>query len=76
MRYLHLINRTPGGPVRTKASVITEEIPVFEVEVRTRFPVRRALLQPAGQELALAAAGEGARLVVPRVDVHAIVELT
>ena len=76
VRYLHLINRTPGGPVRTKASVITEEIPVFEVEVRTRFPVRRALLQPAGQELALAAAGEGARLVVPRVDVHAIVELT
>ena len=75
VRYLHLVNRTPGGPVRTKASVITEEIPVFELEVRTRFPVRRALLQPGGRELELTADGAGVRLVVPRVDVHAIVEL-
>jgi hypothetical protein len=29
VRYVHLVNRTPGGPVRTKASVITEGIPVF-----------------------------------------------
>ena len=75
VRYLHLVNRTPGGPVRTKASVITEEIPVFELDVRTRFPVRRALLQPGGRELELTADGAGVRLVVPRVDVHAIVEL-
>ena len=76
VRYLHLINRTPGGPVRTKASVITEEIPVSELEVRTRFPVRRALLQPAGQELAVTAENGGARFVVPRVDIHAVVELS
>ena len=74
-RYLHLINRTPGGPVRTKASVISEEIPVFELEVRTRFPVSRALMQPAGQELAVTSGDGGARFVVPRVDIHAIVEL-
>ena len=61
--------------MRTKASVITEEIPVFELEVRTRFPVRRALLQPEGQELALTAEEDGACFVVPRVDIHAIVEL-
>ena len=76
VRRLHLINRTPGGPVRTKASVITEEIPVYELEVRTRFPVRRAVLQPAGEELPVTAAADGARFVVPRVDVHAIVELS
>ena len=74
-RYLHLINRTPGGPVRTKASVISEEIPVFELEVRTRFPVSRALMQPAGRELAVTSGDGGARFVVPRVDIHAIVEL-
>lgn len=76
VRRLHLLNRTPGGPVRTKASVITEEIPVHDLEVRTRFPVRRAVLQPAGEELAVTAAQEGARFVVPRVDVHAVVELS
>ena len=75
VRYLHLINRTPGGPVRTKASVITEEIPVYELEVRTRFPVRRAVLRPAGEELTVTDEGEGARFVVPRVDIHAIAEL-
>ena len=75
VRYLHLINRTPGGPVRTKASVISEEIPVFELEVCTRFPVSRALMQPAGQELAVTSGDGGARFVVPRVDIHAIVEL-
>ena len=74
-RYLHLINRTPGGPVRTKASVISEEIPVFELEVRTRFPVSRALMQPAGQELAVTSGDGGTRFVVPRVDIHTIVEL-
>lgn len=84
VRWLHLINRTPGGPVRTKASVITEEIPVYDLEVRTRFAVRRAVLQPAGEELAVtpasagaeAGAEAGARFVVPRVDVHAIIELS
>ncbi len=75
VRYLHLINRTPGGPVRTRASVISEEIPVYELEVRTRFPVSRALLQPAGQELAVTSGYGGNRFVVPRVDIHAIVEL-
>ncbi len=76
VRRLHLINRTPGGPVRTKASVITEEIPVHGLEVRTSFPVRRAVLQPAGEELAVTAAEDGARFTVPRVDVHAVVELS
>ena len=32
-------------------------------------------MQPAGQELAVTSGDGGARFVVPRVDIHAIVEL-
>jgi hypothetical protein len=74
-RYLHLVNRTAGGPVRTKASVITEEIPVFGLEVTTRFGVKEAVLQPEGTRLEVTAAGEGATFTVPRVNIHSIIEL-
>lgn len=75
MRYLYLVNWTPVGPVRTKASVITEEIPVYDLEVLTRFPVKKAILQPNGKELGIKIEKDGARIIIPRVNVHNIVEL-
>jgi hypothetical protein len=79
-RCLHLVNRTPAGPARAKATVINEEIPVYGLRVSTRFPVREAVMQPEGKNLQVqpieVGGNEGATFLVPRVGIHVIVEMT
>jgi hypothetical protein len=52
-----------------------ESVPIHGIEVRFRkeLGVRQATLQPDGTALEIADAGEEVKVVVPRLDIHAMV---
>ncbi len=69
---VHLVNRVAGGPARTRASVITEIIPVYDIRIRVPGPVLGATLQPGNTPLSVLADENGSEIVVPKVDIHAM----
>lgn len=70
---VHLVNRTAGGPARTKASVINEAIPVHDLEIRFSKAVQEAVLQPDGVTLEIRKVGDQHEVHVARLEVHAMV---
>jgi len=72
---IHLVNRTAGGPARTKASVITEVLPVHDILIRSRTPLQAATLQPGGQVMTVHQLNGGAQVHLPRLEVHAMITL-
>jgi hypothetical protein len=72
---VHLVNRTAGGPARTKASVITEVIPVHDVRLGTSLPISEARLQPGDDPLEVQEVNGRQEVRVPKLEVHAVVVL-
>jgi hypothetical protein len=54
-----------------------ETVPIHDIVVKLapRYSVRQARLQPAGVQLQVTQTEEGTRIEVPRIDLHAIVEI-
>ena len=72
-KVIHLVNRTPAGPQRSKGSVITEAIPVHDIIIRLKGKVKKAVLQPEGQQLKISLSRGKAEIKVPHVNIYSIV---
>ena len=74
---LHLLHYIPIRRSHT-IDIIEEFIPLYDVPVSLRADkeIKRALMQPGGQELAVEQDGERVLLTVPRIDGHQMIELT
>ena len=82
---IHLVNRTAAGPARSRSAVLQETFPLLDITIRV--PDGRsggssgggrytsAVAQPGGEALKMRKKGEGAEIVLPRLDTHAIVVL-
>ena len=72
-RIIHLVNRVAGGPARTRASVITEVIPVYDIRIRVSGTVIGATLQPDNEPLTISLSEGHCEITVPKVDIHHMV---
>lgn len=79
---VHLVNLqvTPGrqSAIQGAGRVVQDVLPVHDLKLRTHFAagdVLEVILQPAGQRLEATPEAQGTAVVIPRVEVHDIVEL-
>jgi hypothetical protein len=74
---VHLLNDWPGMGRRPNdaqfAPIREEVVPIHDIEITFRRPVKRARLEPEGIELPVKASRGEWRVTVPRLDMHSIV---
>lgn len=71
---VHLLNRAAAGPMRMKAAVIEEVLPVYNITISSSKKPVSVWLQPEDSELTLSGQGPWT-VTIPRLDLHSVVVL-
>ena len=72
---VHVINRTAGGPHRTRSSVINHPIPVSNIKIKLVDKFSTAVWQPSGVNIDVLQENNFSVVEIPPLEIYGILKL-